>query len=45
MCARGGIIASYESAVTSKPLPDPVVVEDSQGYGRLSNSARTNESD
>ena len=40
----GELVATDESTVVAKPFLDAVIVEDSQGNGCLSNSARTDES-
>ena len=46
MSTRGGeLIAADEPAVVSKPLLDPVVVENGQGNGCLPDSSGTDESD
>ena len=46
MCGRGGEpITTNESAVVTKPLLDPVMVEDGQGDGGFADSPSTNESD
>ena len=46
MSTRGGeLIAADEPAVVSKPLLDPVVVENGQGNGCLPDSPGTDESD
>ena len=46
MSGRGReLIAANESTVMAKSLLDPVVVEDSQGDGGLSDSASTDEGD
>ena len=42
---RGELIATNEATVMSKPLLDPIVVENGQGDGRLADSAGTDESD
>ena len=45
MGTRGGeLVATDEPTVVSKSLPDAIVVEDSQGDGRLPNPSRANES-
>jgi len=46
MRGRGGeLITPNESTVMTKPLLDPVVVEDGQGNRGLTDSASTDESD
>jgi len=46
MCARGReLVTPDESTVVTKPLLDPVVVENGQGNGGLPDSASTDESD
>ena len=40
----GELVATDEATVVAKPFLDPVVVEDSQGDGRLANSTGTDES-
>ena len=46
MSTRGGeLIATDEPTVVTKPLLDPIVVEDGQGDGRLADSSGTNEGD
>jgi len=39
------LIAADESTVVAKPLLNPIVVENSQGNGRLADPASTDESD
>ena len=38
------LIATNESAVTTEPILDPIVVEDSEGYSRLPDPSCTYES-
>ena len=46
MCRRGGeLVAADEPTIMSKPLLDPIVVENGQSDGRLANSSSTDESD
>ena len=46
MCTGGGeLITADEPAVVTKPLLDPIVVENDQGDGGLANSASADESD
>jgi len=42
---RGELIATNEATAMSKPLFDPIVVENGQGDGRLANSSSTDGSD
>ena len=42
---RGELVATDESTVVAKVLLDPIVVENGQGDGSLTNSPGTDESD
>ena len=39
------LVTTNEPPVLAKPLLDPIVVEDCQGYGRLPDPSCTDESD